>query len=334
MRLQDSLKLLCFYALVVVYAKEEIKDLSHGFGTDIEWIEFDKAEELSNELKKPVFVLIHKTWCGACKQLKNSFSSSPKRKEFIQLTRRFVMVNLEDDEEPQDDKFAPDGAYIPRLYFLKGSDVLPVTNKNYPKNLYYFPQLPDVMKAMNQALKLYGEESKTAESNDEKTEKVEKTEKKEKANDETKDSKNEKAEKKETKTDSKNEKAEKKETKTDKKDSKKEDKKTDKKKEDSKKADKKKEDSKKEDKKTDKKKEEKADKKKEDSKKEDKKKETKTDKKDSKKEDKKKDADGECPHAKKAREEKEKKASKSDSKSGKDEKKAKEPKSNTKKSEL
>lgn len=33
--------------------------------------------------------------CGACKQLKNSFNTSPKRKEFIQLTRKFVMVNLE-----------------------------------------------------------------------------------------------------------------------------------------------------------------------------------------------------------------------------------------------
>lgn len=44
--------------------KEEFKDLSHGFGTDIEWADFSKATELSKELKKPVFVLIHKTWCG------------------------------------------------------------------------------------------------------------------------------------------------------------------------------------------------------------------------------------------------------------------------------
>lgn len=36
----------------------------------------------------------------------------------MQLASKFVMVNLEDDEEPDDDKYAPDGRYIPRLYFL------------------------------------------------------------------------------------------------------------------------------------------------------------------------------------------------------------------------
>jgi hypothetical protein len=110
MRFQEVLKFFSLWAIVSVWAKEEeIKDLSHGklhfrssdvylfvgFGTDIEWIDFAEAEDVSIRLNKPVFVLIHKTWCGACKQLKTSFNTSPKRKEFIQLTRKFVMVNLE-----------------------------------------------------------------------------------------------------------------------------------------------------------------------------------------------------------------------------------------------
>lgn len=82
------------------------------------------------------------------------------------------MVNLEDDEEPEDDKFAPDGRYIPRLYFLKGDDVLDVKNKNYPKNLYYFPQLQDVIKAMEEALKLHDKGEKTEEKVEEEKPKV------------------------------------------------------------------------------------------------------------------------------------------------------------------
>lgn len=121
--------------LLFVWAEEEkdeekgekIKDLSHGqflkfieytklieniyhfkgFGTDVEWIGWPEALEKSEELNKPIFLLIHKTWCGACKQLRSSFETSPKRNDFIKLSRKFVMVNVEDDEEPEDDKFAP-----------------------------------------------------------------------------------------------------------------------------------------------------------------------------------------------------------------------------------
>ena len=52
----------------VVFAKEE-NSLAHGFGDDIEWGSWENALELANEQNKPVFLLIHKTWCGACSKL-------------------------------------------------------------------------------------------------------------------------------------------------------------------------------------------------------------------------------------------------------------------------
>ena len=39
-------------------------------------------------------------------------------KGFAELSKKFVMVNTEDNDEPKDEQFDVDGKYVPRIFFL------------------------------------------------------------------------------------------------------------------------------------------------------------------------------------------------------------------------
>ncbi|CAJ0601658.1 unnamed protein product [Cylicocyclus nassatus] len=302
----------------IAYAKEEKKDakdgaekaenpLANGFVGDIDWVEWHKAIGVAKDLRKPIMLIIHKTWCGACKRLKSEFSTAPQTKDLVTLSKKFVMVNVQDDEEPQEHKYAPDGGYIPRVLFLDTDAEPLLTNnaKRYKNNKYFYPFVPELVDGMKRALEEFKEIekggrrprlSKNAEGEQADTKPRKKAEEEDEEEDEMKYEESKTEKKKDSKKDEKKkEEKVKEEKKTEKKKSEQEKKEKEKKKEEEeekedeeeeekvakKKEDKKKEDKKKEDKK-------KEDKKKEDKKKEDKKKDDKK-KEDKKKEDKKKD---------------------------------------------
>lgn len=84
----------------------------NGFGKDYVWAgSLESGVQIATHHHKPLMVIIHKSWCKACKNLKPKFATSP---EIQSLSQHFVMVNLVDDEEPESSSYAPDGTYIPR----------------------------------------------------------------------------------------------------------------------------------------------------------------------------------------------------------------------------
>ena len=133
---------------------------ARGFNDNIDWTPAQKCTEKNLAAahaanpNKPHLVLVHKTWCGACKALKGAWKDDASIEA---LSENFVMTNCEDDEEPDGEKWTPDGGYIPRLMFV-GDDgnLLSVTNeKGNPQYKYYYSSPAQVTAAMESALEKY-----------------------------------------------------------------------------------------------------------------------------------------------------------------------------------
>ena len=74
-----------------------------GFGDAIEWKNLDEGLEAAKAENKLAMVVVHKSWCGACKRLGPSFAGESR---IAEMADNFVMINVHDDEEPTDDKCA------------------------------------------------------------------------------------------------------------------------------------------------------------------------------------------------------------------------------------
>ncbi|CAB55026.1 Thioredoxin domain-containing protein [Caenorhabditis elegans] len=160
-----SLLLLALVSASAYASFDKIKDsiqnpLARGFGDDIAWVKWEDAIETALDTDKPIFLLIHKSWCHACKALKKTFQQSNAKKAFKKLSEHFVMVNTEDDDEPFEEEYRPDGKYIPRLLFLdKNGDLLQeFKNKKaeYKNYAYYYSSPADILNSMKDVLKHFG----------------------------------------------------------------------------------------------------------------------------------------------------------------------------------
>eukprot|EP01108_Squamamoeba_japonica_P009083 TRINITY_DN8336_c0_g1_i1.p1 TRINITY_DN8336_c0_g1~~TRINITY_DN8336_c0_g1_i1.p1 ORF type:complete len:164 (-),score=40.12 TRINITY_DN8336_c0_g1_i1:42-488(-) len=141
------------FSLLVILFIALVSCESRGFNDDIDWVNsLDDAKKLAAEQNKPVFVLIHKSWCGACKALRSTFAASSA---IAEASKDFIMVNLEDDEEPAGEEWKPDGGYIPRIFFQtkEGELKTDIINSNgNPKYKYFYSSEDQVLGGMKDAL--------------------------------------------------------------------------------------------------------------------------------------------------------------------------------------
>lgn len=123
---------------------------SHGFGEAIAWRGLD--EGLGALAKgEPMMLVVHASWCERCKELRPMFSTS----EIAELSRQFVIVNVDQDEAPKVLGFAPDGSYIPRVLFFDpatGAVDPDIKNPRRSRHLYYYGPRDDLAASMRRAI--------------------------------------------------------------------------------------------------------------------------------------------------------------------------------------
>ncbi|XP_041983175.1 thioredoxin domain-containing protein 12-like [Aricia agestis] len=143
----------------IIFNKLYCLGKDNGFGPQYVWAgSLESGLEVASYDHKPVMVIIHKSWCPACKKLKSRFAESA---EIESLSPHFVMVNLIDEEEPKSNTFAPDGTYIPRIFFVSptGSVDHDIYNEEGSRQFKYFYSRPEhIAKSMRKVLQKYNKD--------------------------------------------------------------------------------------------------------------------------------------------------------------------------------
>jgi thioredoxin-like negative regulator of GroEL len=87
----------------------------------IKWQTFDAGLEAAKKEKKPICLVLYTEWCPHCSNYSGVFHDPA----VVEKSKRFVMVRLDKDKnDALSKKFAPDGEYIPRTYFLSSAGAL------------------------------------------------------------------------------------------------------------------------------------------------------------------------------------------------------------------
>ena len=87
----------------------------------IDWQPYEKGLATAKAKKKPVCLVFFTEWCPHCQNYSGVFHDT----KVVETSKKFVMIRLDKDKNAEiSKKFAPDGEYIPRTYFLKADGTL------------------------------------------------------------------------------------------------------------------------------------------------------------------------------------------------------------------
>lgn len=88
---------------------------------NVQWQPYEQGIAAAKKDKKPVALIFFTEWCPHCSNYSKLFHDD----KVVEKSKKFVMIRLDKDKNAElSKKFAPDGEYIPRTYFLSSDGTL------------------------------------------------------------------------------------------------------------------------------------------------------------------------------------------------------------------
>lgn len=120
----------------------------------ITWMSYDDGLAAAKKEKKPVLLIFYTEWCPHCTNYSKVFHD-PK---VVAKSKELVMVRLDADKNKElGQKYAVDGSYIPRTYFLAPDGTLSDIHAPREQFKYFYDERnpASVLAGMDAALKKY-----------------------------------------------------------------------------------------------------------------------------------------------------------------------------------
>ena len=117
----------------------------------ITWRAYEDGLAAAKSEGKPVCLVFYTDWCPHCTNYARVFHDP----RIVEKSKSFVMIRLNKDQNgPISAKYAPDGEYIPRTYFLAPDGTLKAEiTENRPTYKYFYNEQDpaSLLRAMNVA---------------------------------------------------------------------------------------------------------------------------------------------------------------------------------------
>jgi protein-disulfide reductase (glutathione) len=118
----------------------------------VSWQSYEAGLAKAKEEKKPVMLIFYTDWCPHCTKYSGIFHNS----DVVEMSKKFVMIRLNKEKNPSlSGKYAPDGEYIPRTFFLTSEGELrPSIHEQRDKYQYFYSTTDpaSILRAMKEAL--------------------------------------------------------------------------------------------------------------------------------------------------------------------------------------